>query len=126
VVTQTTSWVGGVFVLSVLAELGFVIAPGWRRTKVLPKGREDIHRAGHSGVVVIMSNYGARPRKEGHGDLVMRKWLAHADAHHIAVVADARNKKLAKMYIDDYGFQLVEHTRDRLVVRVPAQARKDV
>jgi len=30
------------------------------------------------------------------------------------------------MYIEDYGFQLVEHTRDRWVVRLPAQAREDV
>jgi len=75
-----------------LGELVFVIAPGWRRTKVLPKGREDIHRAGHSGAVVILSSYSARPRKEGHGDVVMRAWLAHADA---------RNKTLAGKYRTD-------------------------
>ena len=125
-VTETTYWLGGAFVLSLLGEPGFVLAQGWRRTKVLPKGREDIHRAGHSGVVVILSSYSARPRKEGHGDVVMRAWLAHADAHNIAVVADARNKTLAKKYIDNYGFQLVEHTRHRLVVRVPAQPRENV
>ena len=84
-----------------LGELVFVIAPGWRRTKVLPKGREDIHRAGHSGAVVILSSYSARPRKEGHGDVVMRAWLTHADARNIAVVADARNKTLAGKYRTD-------------------------
>ncbi len=56
----------------------------------------------------------------------MREWLAHADAHNIAAVADARNKTLAGKYIDRYGFQLVAHTRDRLVVRLPEQAREDV
>ncbi len=86
VVTETAYWLGGVLVLSLLGELGFVLAQGWRRTKVLPKGREDIHRAGHSGVVVILSSYSARPRKEGHGDVVMRAWLAHADTQYIAVV----------------------------------------
>jgi len=64
--------------------------------------------------------------KKGHGDVVMREWLAHADAHNIAAVADARNKTLAGKYIDRYGFQLVAHTRDRLVVRLPEQAREDV
>jgi len=106
--------------------IGLVLAQGWRRAKVLPKGRAALHRAGHCGLVVIMSNYGARPWKKGHGDVVMREWLAHADAHNIAAVADARNKTLPGKYIDRYGFQLVEHTRDRLVVRNPAQAREDV
>ena len=126
VVADTTNTVGLVLALSVLGELVFVLAQGWRRAKVLPKGRETIHRAGHCGLVVIMSNYGARPWKKGHGDVVMREWLAHADANNIAVVADARNKTLAGKYIDRYGFQLVEHTRDRLVVRLPEQAREDV
>jgi len=83
---------------------------------VLPKGRADIHRVGHSGVVVILSSYSACPRKEGHGDVVMRAWLTHADA---------RNKTLAGKYIARYGFQLVEHTRDQLVVCLPAPARED-
>jgi len=120
VVADTTNTIGLVLALSVLGELVFVLAQGWRRTKVLPKGSEDLHRAGHCGLVVIMSNYGARPWKKGHGEAVMRAWLAHADAHNIAVVADARNKKLAGKYIDNYGFQLVEDTRGRLVVRLPA------
>ena len=64
--------------------------------------------------------------KKGHGDVVMREWLAHADAHNIAAVTDADNKTLAGKYIDHYGFQLVEHTRGRLVVRLPAPAREGV
>ena len=122
-VADTTNTIGLVLALSVLGELVFVLAQGWRRAKVLPKGSETIHRAGHCGLVVIMSNYGARPGKKGHGDVVMREWLAHADAHNIAAVTDADNKTLAGKYIDHYGFQLVAHTRDRLVVRLPEQAR---
>ncbi len=125
VVADTTNTIGLVLALSVLVELVFVLVQGWRRAKVLPKGRETIHGAGHCGLVVIMSNYSARPWKKGHGEAVMREWLAHADAHNIAVVADARNTTLAGKYIEDYGFQLVAHTCDRLVVRLPEQARDD-
>jgi len=63
---------------------------------------------------------------DGHGSEVMRAWLAHADAHRIAVVADARDEGLAKAYIKHYGFRFAESTDDRLVVRLPAQAREDV
>lgn len=50
----------------------------------------------------------------------MRAWLVHAAAHHIAVLADARDEELAKTYIRRYGFQYAEDTDRRLVVRLPA------
>lgn len=123
VVADTMNTIGLVLALSVFVELLFIGAPGWGRSTVLAKGREAIHRAGHSGPVVLVSSYGARPWKLGCGESVMRGWLAHADAHNIAAVADARNTTLAGHYIADYGFQLVEDIRGRLVIRLPAQPR---
>jgi len=76
--------------------------------------------------VAIASNFAAHPQKHGHGNEVMRAWLAHADVHRIAVVADARDEGLAKAYIKHYGFRFAESTDDRLVVRLPAQVREDV
>ena len=76
--------------------------------------------------MAIASNFAAHPQKHGHGNEVMRAWLAHADAHHIAVVADARDEGLAKAYIKHYGFRVAESTDHRLVVRLPAQAREDI
>ena len=52
--------------------------------------------------------------------------MAHADAHRMAVVADARDEVLAKAYIKHYVFRFAESTDHRLVVRLPAQAREDV
>ncbi len=76
--------------------------------------------------MAIASNFAAHPQKHGHGSEVMRAWLAHADAHRVAVVADARDEGLAKAYIKYYGFRFAESADRRLVVRLRAQAGQDV
>lgn len=83
-------------------------------------GYRELRESGHRGRVVVASNFAAHPQKQGHGDAVMRAWLMHADAHHIAVVANADDEGLAKTYIRQYGFQYAEDTDRRLVVRLPA------
>jgi len=89
----------------------------------LGDGARRVREEGHRGPVAIASNFAAHPQKHGHGNEVMRAWLAHAGAHHIAVVADARDEGLAKAYIKHYDFRFAESTDDRLVVRLPAPFR---
>jgi len=108
-------------------ELRYIKTQGAGRGGRLGDGVRRVREAGHRGPVAIASNFAApHPQKHGHGNEVMRAWLAHADAHRIAVVADARDEGLAKAYIKHYGFRFAESTDDRLVVRLPAQVREDV
>jgi len=107
-------------------ELRYINTQGVGRGGRLGDGARRVGEEGHRGPVAIASNFAAHPQKHGHGNEVMRAWLAHADAHRIAVIADARDVGLAKAYIKHYGFRFAESTDDRLVVRLPAQAREDV
>ncbi len=107
-------------------ELRYIKTQGAGRGGRLGDGARRVGEAGHRGPVAIASNFAAHPQKHGHGNEVMRAWLAHADAHRIAVVADARDEGLAKAYIKHYGFRFAESTDRRLVVRLPAQAGEDV
>jgi len=107
-------------------ELRCIKTQGAGRGGRLGDGVRRVREAGHRGSVAITSNFAAHPQKHGHGGEVMRAWLAHADAHRIAVVADARDEGLAKVYIKYYGFRFAESADRRLVVRLPAQAREDV
>ena len=114
------------FLVPLGSELRCIKTQGAGRGGRLGDGARRVREEGHRGPVAIASNFGAHPQKHGHGNEVMRAWLAHADAHRIAVVADARDEGLAKAYIKHYGFRFAESTDDRLVVRLPAQAREDV
>ena len=111
-----------VVVLLSLGEYFFIAAQGWRRGRFVSLAWAELHREGHRGVVVILSGYSARPWKRDHGDRVMRAWLAHVDTHRIAVIADARNTTLTQIYVDRYGFQLIDSTHGRLLMRVPVPA----
>jgi len=71
----------GVFFLAAGGEYLFVAAQARGRAGKLREGREYLRRGGHQGLVVVVSNYAARPRKHGHGDVVMQACLAHADSH---------------------------------------------
>jgi len=121
---------GMLAVVAFLVPLGFELrcikTQGAGRGGRLGDGARRVREEGHRGPVAIASNFAAHPQKHGHGNEVMRAWLAHADAYRIAVVADARDEGLAKAYIKHYGFRFAESTDDRLVVRLPAQAREDV
>jgi len=114
------------FLVPLGSELRCIKTQGAGRGGRLGDGARRVREEGHRGPVAIASNFAAHPQKHGHGNEVMRAWLAHADAHRIAVVADARDEGLAKAYIKHYGFRFAESTDDRLVVRLPAQAREDV
>jgi len=115
-----------VFLVPLGSELRYINTQGAGRGGRLGDGARRVREEGHRGPVAIASNFAAHPQKHGHGNEVMRAWLAHADAHRIAVVADARDEGLAKAYIKHYGFRFAESTDHRLVVRLPAQAREDV
>jgi len=114
------------FLVSLGLELRYINTQWAGRASRLGDGARGVREAGHRGPVASASNFAAHPQKHGHGNEVMRAWLAHADAHRMAVVADARDEGLARAYIKHYGFRFAESTDDRLVVRLPAQAREDV
>jgi len=76
-------------------ELRYIKTQGDGRGGRLGDGARRVREVGHRGPVAIASNFAAHPQKHGHGNEVMRAWLAHADAHRIAVVADARDEGCA-------------------------------
>ena len=59
-------------------------------------GVMKLRQMGHDGVVGFAGGYAARPQRTGSGGHLLRHWLEHIDARRIALVIDARDKRISQ------------------------------
>ncbi len=67
-----------VFLVPLFREQAYIKKQCDGRKGRLEDGARRLREEGHHGPVVTASSFAALPRKHGHGNGVMRAWLAHA------------------------------------------------
>lgn len=112
------------FLLFVVPLATEMLNTGWssaRRAPLRSLGMEKVAAEGHHGPVGFGDGLVSRPR--GDGSVLRRLWLEHCDTAGIAVVIDARDEGLAKIYANRHGFRWVGEDK-LLMYRLPYQSSR--
>jgi hypothetical protein len=93
---------------------------GWaamRRGARRREGLAEVRQLGHRGPVGFAGVYVCRPEGDGHE--LLRRWTEHLDTVGIALVIEARTKKLANRYASKNDFVVLDATVPALMYRLP-------